>query len=177
MRHLKFLILCLWLDISSVKNCCQWLFFSGIFHQSRFFKSWNFEDSLFDLVLLMRRRFKKLDGNWLNFQRKLHQSLLTWSSPDLFKQINWKADFRQQKSKYQLKGENYIEREIFIRHLSEAMLCQTTCAIGGGINTTIISCTFFKVPKCDWKFRSSAAQGSLGLRPVLSQALKRVNQT
>ena len=91
----------------------------------------------------MSRRFEKLVGNWLNFQRKLHQSLLTWSSPDLFKQINWKADFRQHtKSKYQLKGKNYIEREIFIRHLSEAMLCQTTCAIGGGINTTIINCTF-----------------------------------
>ena len=57
------------------------------------------------------------------------------------------------------------------------MLCQTTCAIGGGINTTIINCTFFKVPKCDWKFRCYAVQGSLGLRPVLSQALKRVNQT
>ena len=110
---------------------------------SWFLKSWNFEDSLFDLVLLMSRRFEKLVGNWLNFQRKLHQSLLTWSSPDLFKQINWKADFRQHtKSKYQLKGKNYIEREIFIRHLSEAMLCQTTCAIGGGINTTIINCTF-----------------------------------
>ena len=102
---LKFLILCLWLDISSVKIWCKWLFLSGIFHQSRFFKSWNFEDSLFDLVLLMSRRFEKLVGNWLNFQRKLHQSLLTWSSPDLFKQINWKADFRQhKKSKYQSKG-------------------------------------------------------------------------
>ena len=128
---------------SSFKIGCQWLFFYGLFQQSWFLESWNFEDSLFDLVLLMSRRFEKLVGNWLNFQRKLHQSLLTWSSPDLFKQINWKEDFRQHtKSKYQLKGKNYIEREIFIRHLSEAMLCQTTCAIGGGINTIIINCTF-----------------------------------
>ena len=174
---LKFLILCLWLDISSVKIWCQWLFLSGIFHQSRFFKSWNFEDSLFDLVLLMSRRFEKLVGNWLNFQRKLHQSLLTWSSPDLFKQINWKADFRQQKIKISIEGRKlYWAGNIYSAFIRSNVMSDNMCYWWWNkYNNNKLH--FFKVPKCDWKFRSSAAQGSLGLRPVLSQALKRVNQT
>ena len=125
---LKFLILCLWLDISSVKIWCKWLFLSGIFHQSRFFKSWNFEDSLFDLVLLMSRRFEKLVGNWLNFQRKLHQSLLTWSSPDLFKQINWKADFRQQKIKISIEGrELYWAGNIYSAFIRSNVMSDNMC--------------------------------------------------